>query len=98
MTRKHVNRFVTSRKVDDKGRWVITEMELSGEKFVIYNLYVPIQQDGGGATTVRKKLQNDLNKEGVMEGHLDNFYSDLGNRLKEDLDSVKNILVGGDFN
>ena len=48
ITKKHMNKYVKGRRVDQKGRWASTEVWTEGVKLVIYNLYVPLREDGGG--------------------------------------------------
>ena len=48
ITKKHMNKHVKGRSVDHRGRWASTEVKIKGVKVMVYNLYVPLQEDGGG--------------------------------------------------
>ena len=96
--KKHMNKHVRERSVDQRGRWAVTELEIGGVQIVIYNLYVPLQEDGGGATMVRRQLQNSLDEEGVEEELLTYLYRTLKEKVKADMKVGKQVLIGGDIN
>ena len=52
LTKHNINKYVTRRGVDPKGRWAVLDMTVGENKLVIYNIYAPLQNEGGGPTTV----------------------------------------------
>ena len=98
ITKQIVNRYVTERRTDDKGRWAVTEIKVGEVRLVIYNIYVPLQEDGGGPTTVRRQLQNSLDEEGIIEDQRVHFYKDLREQVDSDIKKGKSVIVGGEFN
>ena len=48
VTKRCMDKYVTQRKADPKGRWVKTGLEIEKQRVMVYNTYVPQKQDGGG--------------------------------------------------
>ena len=98
ITRQCVDKYILKRKVDLKGRWAVVDMRIGDDRLSVYNVYVPLKDDRGGPTTVRRQLQNALDEEGIDEDLIDNLYKEMSEEISEDIEEGKNVIVGGDFN
>ena len=65
---------IVSQQGHKKGRWIRTQLVIGEIKMMVYNIYVPLETDGGGSTTIRRQLQNSLDAEGIEEEPVKHLY------------------------
>ena len=97
-TSRHINKYVNDRSVDKKGRWAKTSLRMGGGGLTVYNVYVPLKDDGGGSTTIKRQLQNSLDNEGILEDPREHLYNQLKEDIEKEVRRGNQVLVGGDFN
>ena len=96
--RKSMKKYVVGKESDKKGRWTKTILDIGKKMIAVYNIYVPLKQDGGGSTTVRRQLQNSLDEEGVQMTLMRHFYKELEEEIRDEKTKGSQIVIGGDFN
>ena len=80
---------------DSLGRWTRTVVEMGDWKLTVYAVYVPSDGDLGGPGTIRRQLQHDVDRRGLVTHWKVQYYEHLVMEVRRDMCMGYEAIVGG---
>jgi len=85
-------------EMDHLGRWSRVTLKGGKETRVVYTTYVPSDVDLGGQSTIQRKLQQEIDKEGEQIHWKQRLYDDMMEEISRDIGHGWELILGGGFN